>query len=279
MAINLTESAAAEIKRYMDEQKVEAGTMLRMGVAGGGCSGLQYTLGFESTADCVADARYEQHGVTIITSKKMALHLDDTTVDLSRRPDGTGNCIIQRHRSSRRRSNKFLKSNYYKLQFFINIMDVDSAIKSRKSVRSFKDKKPDWRDIIDCIDKVRFSPSAGKNFTLKIILINDKGKIQKIANAAEQPFIAEAQYVVVIYSDPSRLILYLKIKEKHIQDSRQAWPAAGQGGAAAADGIPAGADPSACPREWRLGRAPHPGGTQEAGREGQPEFGPARAGR
>lgn len=93
-------------------------------------------------------------------------------------------------------------------------MDVDSAIKSRKSVRSFKDKKPDWRDIIDCIDKVRFSPSAGKNFTLKIILINDKGKIQKIANAAEQPFIAEAQYVVVIYSDPSRLISLFENKGK-----------------------------------------------------------------
>ena len=40
-------------------------------------------------------------------------------------------------------------------------------------------------------------------------------KIQKIANAAEQSFIAEAQYVVVIYSDPSRLIsLFSRIKEK-----------------------------------------------------------------
>ena len=84
-------------------------------------------------------------------------------------------------------------------------MDVDSAIKSRKSVRSFKDKKPNWRDIIDCIDKVRFSPSAGKNFTLKIILVNDMAKIQKIANAAEQSFIAQAHYVVVFFSDPSRL--------------------------------------------------------------------------
>ncbi len=93
-------------------------------------------------------------------------------------------------------------------------MDVDSAIKSRKSVRGFKDKKPDWRDIIDCIDKVRFSPSAGKNFTLKIILVNDKAKIQKIANAAEQSFIAEAQYVVVIYSDPSRLISLFENKGK-----------------------------------------------------------------
>jgi nitroreductase len=93
-------------------------------------------------------------------------------------------------------------------------MDVDTAIKSRKSVRKFKDKKPNWRDIIDCVDKVRFAPSAGKNFTLKVILVNDKNKISKIANAAEQSFIAEAQYVVVIYSDPSRLISLFENKGK-----------------------------------------------------------------
>jgi nitroreductase len=85
-------------------------------------------------------------------------------------------------------------------------MNVENAIKSRRSVRKFRDKKPNWRDVIECIDAVRFAPSAGKNFTLKTILVNDKNKIQKIANAAEQPFIAEAKYVVVIYSDPTRLI-------------------------------------------------------------------------
>ena len=85
-------------------------------------------------------------------------------------------------------------------------MNVESAIKARKSVRRFKDKKPDWRDVIECIDAIRFAPSAGKNFTLKIILVSNKDKIKIIANAAEQPFIAQAHYVVVIYSDPSRLV-------------------------------------------------------------------------
>lgn len=84
-------------------------------------------------------------------------------------------------------------------------MKVDDVIKSRKSVRKFTDKKPDWRDIIDCIDYMRFAPTAGKNFTLKIILVSDKAKIQKIAKAAEQDFIATAHYVVVVYSDPTRM--------------------------------------------------------------------------
>jgi len=84
-------------------------------------------------------------------------------------------------------------------------MKVDDAIKSRKSVRKFANKKPDWRTIIDCIDSMRFAPTAGKNFTLKIVLVSDQKKIQKIAKAAEQDFIATAHYVVVVFSDPTRL--------------------------------------------------------------------------
>ena len=46
-------------------------------------------------------------------------------------------------------------------------MDLDKAIKSRKSVRHFADKKPNWRDIIECIDAARFAPMAGNLFPLK----------------------------------------------------------------------------------------------------------------
>jgi nitroreductase len=84
-------------------------------------------------------------------------------------------------------------------------MKVEDAIKSRKSVRKFTDKKPDWRTIIECIDAMRFAPTAGKNFSMKIILVSDRNTIQKIADAAEQSFIATAHYIVVVYSDPLRL--------------------------------------------------------------------------
>ncbi len=90
MAITLTEPAAAEIKRYMEDQKVEAGTVLRMGVAGGGCAGLQYTLGFDTAFDPAINVQYARHGVTVVTTKKMALHLDGTTVDFQEGPMGRG---------------------------------------------------------------------------------------------------------------------------------------------------------------------------------------------
>jgi iron-sulfur cluster assembly protein len=93
MAIMLTEAAAAEIKRVMDSQKLEPTTPLRMGVAGGGCAGLQYTLGFDEAFDPQIDARYQQHGISVVTQKKMALHLDGTKIDFLDGPLGRGFAI------------------------------------------------------------------------------------------------------------------------------------------------------------------------------------------
>ncbi len=90
MAIVVTETAADEIKRYMEAQKVEPEAVLRIGVLGGGCSGLQYSLGFETGFDAKIDTRYQQHGVALVTSKKMALHLDGTVIDFRDGPMGRG---------------------------------------------------------------------------------------------------------------------------------------------------------------------------------------------
>lgn len=84
-------------------------------------------------------------------------------------------------------------------------MDFEKLVKSRQSVRKFSDKKPDWRDIIECIDTARYIPIAGKNFILRFLLIQDKEKIQKIAKDSEQDFIAKAHYVIAVYSDNKRL--------------------------------------------------------------------------
>ena len=46
-------------------------------------------------------------------------------------------------------------------------MDLDKTIKARRSVRKFKSSKPNWRDILECIDAMRYAPMAGNNFSLK----------------------------------------------------------------------------------------------------------------
>jgi len=90
MAITLTEAAAGEVKRIMESQKTEPGVVLRMQIDGGGCSGLQYGLSFDKQFDPTVDARFEQHGVPLVTRKKFALHLDGTTIDYLDGPMGRG---------------------------------------------------------------------------------------------------------------------------------------------------------------------------------------------
>ena len=81
MAITLTEKAAAEVKRVKEQQNFGEDKFLRIGVAGGGCSGFNYTLGFDENFDGKADSQYEMHGVKVVVDKKSALYLDGTTVD------------------------------------------------------------------------------------------------------------------------------------------------------------------------------------------------------
>lgn len=81
MGVALTENAAAEVKRIIEHQGLEAGALLRIGVTGGGCSGFSYALGFDDTFNSDADSKFDCHGVEVVVDKKSALYLDGTTVD------------------------------------------------------------------------------------------------------------------------------------------------------------------------------------------------------
>jgi len=95
-------------------------------------------------------------------------------------------------------------------------MELDNAIQSIKEVKHFADKKPDFRDIIEAIDKARYASMAGDNYTLKFILIENEKTISNITSATQQHFISEAKYLVVVCSDPSRLInAYGKAAEEY----------------------------------------------------------------
>ena len=83
MAVNLTEAAATEVLRARGEAGYADSMVLRVGVAGGGCSGFQYSLGFDE-AESLDDATFhvsDQHGVKVAVDKKSALYLDGTTID------------------------------------------------------------------------------------------------------------------------------------------------------------------------------------------------------
>lgn len=81
MSINLTEAAAGEIKRVIEEQDRPEYKYVRVGVAGGGCSGFQYNFEFTDSYDEADDTFCEQHGVGVVVDRKSDLFLDGTTID------------------------------------------------------------------------------------------------------------------------------------------------------------------------------------------------------
>ena len=81
MSVILSEKAAGEVKRIMESQNFEEGTHLRIGITAGGCSGFSYSLGFSKDFDETIDAKFDQHGISLVVDKKSSLYLDGTTLD------------------------------------------------------------------------------------------------------------------------------------------------------------------------------------------------------
>jgi len=90
MSIVLTEKAAAEVQRVIEQEARDQGTFLRVGVAGGGCSGFQYALAFDNSFDEANDHKSEQHGVTVVVDKKSSMFLEGTKLDFYEGVDKRG---------------------------------------------------------------------------------------------------------------------------------------------------------------------------------------------
>ena len=97
--ISLSEKAISEVKKIMNENSIPENFGLRVGVKGGGCSGLSYTLGFDGEqrdGDNIIDIQ----GVKIFVDWKSILYLKGTTIDYS---DGlTGKGFVFNNPSAKR---------------------------------------------------------------------------------------------------------------------------------------------------------------------------------
>ncbi len=79
--IHLTEKAAEKIRQMLAKEGVPAETGgLRVGVQGGGCSGLTYAMRLETRARD-HDNVIEEFGARIFVDPKSYLYLADTTLD------------------------------------------------------------------------------------------------------------------------------------------------------------------------------------------------------
>ena len=71
--INFTQSAIAEVKRLMNELDFDNTKLLRVGVKGGGCSGMTYVLDFDHNGN--NDETYEIEGMKFIIDKSHGIYL------------------------------------------------------------------------------------------------------------------------------------------------------------------------------------------------------------
>ncbi len=78
MAISMTESAQAHVKRHLENRG--SGFGIRVGVKTTGCSGLSYVLEFVDSPEA-EDEVFEQGEVNLIVDPKSLVYLDGTELD------------------------------------------------------------------------------------------------------------------------------------------------------------------------------------------------------
>ena len=78
--ITVTDQASAQIQKLMAKQGLTEGG-LRVGIKGGGCSGLSYTFSWEQEARLGDEVIDGPGGTRIFVDKKSLLYLNGTTLD------------------------------------------------------------------------------------------------------------------------------------------------------------------------------------------------------
>src|SRR5205809_3802027 len=80
MAVALSEAATKQVKELKQAQNLPETAFLRMGVKGGGCSGMSYALEFDSEKG-PHDKEFDIDGVKVVCDKKSYIYLTGTTLD------------------------------------------------------------------------------------------------------------------------------------------------------------------------------------------------------
>jgi iron-sulfur cluster assembly protein len=77
--VSFTKSAVQELKKMMSELGFDTGKKLRIGVKGGGCSGLSYLLGFDDVQE--NDMEFTVEGISCVMNKSHELYLYSMQID------------------------------------------------------------------------------------------------------------------------------------------------------------------------------------------------------
>jgi len=78
--VSLTETAAAKIRDLQAEEPDGQAAVLRIAIQGGGCSGFEYALGFDTGVQ-EGDEALDYHGVTVVVDPLSAPYIKGSTID------------------------------------------------------------------------------------------------------------------------------------------------------------------------------------------------------
>jgi len=87
--IFISEKAKEKVLEIQKAEHLGPGFFVRIGVVGGGCSGLSYKLDFDNQPQ-EKDQVFEDKGIKLVTDIKSFLYLCDTTLDFSDGLNGKG---------------------------------------------------------------------------------------------------------------------------------------------------------------------------------------------
>ena len=87
--ITVSDSAVKQVVKLLKEDGMPSDSFVRVGVKGGGCSGLMYEMDFDHQLK-EGDQSFEDKGVTLVVDKKSYLYLVGTELRYSGGLNGKG---------------------------------------------------------------------------------------------------------------------------------------------------------------------------------------------
>jgi|TARA_Y100000310_G_scaffold284075_1_gene306584 SagB-type dehydrogenase family enzyme len=88
-------------------------------------------------------------------------------------------------------------------------MEVFEAIRTRRSIRKYKDKQVPWDNIVTIMQAGKYAPSAGNLQNWKFIYVKSDAKRKAIANAClQQEWMEIAPVYIVVVAEPEKAERY-----------------------------------------------------------------------
>ena len=88
-------------------------------------------------------------------------------------------------------------------------MDVFDCIRTRRSIRKYKDKPVPWDNIIEILQAGKYAPFAGNILPCKFIVVKDEDKRKAIAeSSAQQYWMQDAPIHIIFAGEPEKVERY-----------------------------------------------------------------------